>query len=702
MKAIYKRELKAYFTSVIGCLFIAATLFVIGIFCSVYNLFYGYPNVSYALSGSVFLFLISIPVLTMRILAEERKQKTDQLILTAPVSVGKIVIGKYLALATIFTIPIAVICIYPAVLSLFGTVPLAESYIAILGFYLYGLAGIAVCLFISSLTESQVIAAVISFAVLFIGYVMSSLCSMISQTGNLITKLLGVLDMVGRFDSMLNGTMHLDAVVYYLSVITLFLVLTVQSIQKRRYSISTKSFRMGAYSSTLIVIVTAVTVGINLIVGELPSNITMIDVTSNHLYSLTDETKNLVKDLKEDVTIYALVNEKYEDTTLGITLDRYNDLSEHITVSYVDPTINPKFYTTYSDSALTQNSLIVVSDKRSKVIDYNNIYESTMDYQTYTSTTTGYDGEGQITSALAYVTSDSMPKAYILEGHGELAFETDFNNAIEKENVDYETINLMNYETIPDDAQCIIINAPTSDFSTDDLAKVTEYLDKGKNAIIISTYTYKDMTNFRTLLGYYGVEVTEGLVIEADTNHYYQDPFYLLPGIEYDEITGSVYDSGAYIFAPYSQGLTVAEQENVAVTSLLTSSASSYARNDISQNTDYSKQEGDVDGPFTIGLKATKTLADGESTALIYSCENIFTSGADSMVSGANQQLFSGTLSSVVEHEATVSVPSKSYEVSYLTIPQRNIIMMALLIALVLPIVTLLFGLTIWLRRRKR
>ena len=152
MIAIYKRELQAYFHSFIGTLFIGATLFLLGIYFSAYNLFMGYSYIGYALSSIAFLFLVSIPVLTMRILAEERKQKTDQLILTSPVSVTGIVVGKFLALATIWAIPILVISIYPVILSLFGTVSFSENYLAILGFFLYGLACIAIGIFVSSLT----------------------------------------------------------------------------------------------------------------------------------------------------------------------------------------------------------------------------------------------------------------------------------------------------------------------------------------------------------------------------------------------------------------------------------------------------------------------------------------------------------------------------------------------------------------------
>lgn len=203
MTAIYKREIKAYFHTFIGPLFIGATLFLLGIYFSVYNLFAGYSYIGYALSSIVFLFLITIPILTMRILAEERRQKTDQLILTAPVSVAGIVGGKFLALATIFAIPMGITCIYPLILSAFGEVDMGESYLAILGFFLYGLSCIAIGIFVSSLTESQVISAVLTFGILFLGYVMSGITNLISQSGNWLTRLLSAFDMVTPFDQLL-------------------------------------------------------------------------------------------------------------------------------------------------------------------------------------------------------------------------------------------------------------------------------------------------------------------------------------------------------------------------------------------------------------------------------------------------------------------------------------------------------------------
>ena len=718
MLAIYKKELKSYFHSFVGPLFIGVTLFLFGIYFTAYDLFMGYPYIGYVLAAVIFLFFFSVPVLSMRILAEERKQKTDQFLLTAPVRVWDIVLGKFYALATLLLIPVAIISIYPLVLSAFGEISFSETYLAIGAFFLYGLACIAIGEFVSSITESQMIAAIVSFGLLFVGYVMNAICNMISSTGNWLTKILSALDMSGRFDALMDGSLSLSSCVYFLSIIFLFLVFTEQSIQKRRFHVSKKNFSLGAYSSTVIVGSVVAAVVLNLIVAELPSRYTVFDLTANKLFSLTNDTKELVGNIGEDITIYVLANEKQADSTLDQTLDGYEGLNSHIKVTYVDPAVNPKFYTKYTDGSISSNSLIVESAKRSRVIDYNDIYVSEFDYSTYSQNVTGYDAEGQITSAISYVLSEDMPKIYMVTGHGELELDSTFTDIIQKANIDTETINLMDYDAIPEDAEAVIVNAPTEDFSADDADKVLAYLKQGGDIFLNTTYTGKDMPNFDKILDFYGVQVSKGLIIETASNSYYQDPFYLLPTIEYDTITSDIYSGNAYVFAPYCQGLSYTEKEDVEVTPLLSSSDQSYVRDDIENSTSYDKQEGDVDGPFYVGLSCTAQVtaentedssgedaSGGTSTGVIFSSENLFTQEADVMVAGTNQKLFSGVLQSLRSEEddssAGAVIPVKNYEVEYLTVSQSWISILALISVVVIPFGFLIAGFVIWFRRRK-
>lgn len=708
MWAIYKRELKSYFRSFIGLLFIAVTLFFISLYFTVNNLLSGYPYLSYTLSGVLSLFMLSVPVLTMRSLAEERHSKTDQLILTAPVSVGGIVLGKYLAVLTVFAIPTAIVCTYPIIMNQFGYVPMQEAYLTILGFFLYGAAAIAIGVLISSLTESQVIAAVLSFIVLFLGYMMTSLCSIISSTGNLLTRILGCFDMAAPFYELLNGTLDIQSVVYFLSLTVLALFLTVQSIQKRRYSVSVGNLSLGAYSTGMIALAVVVAVVLNVVLAEMPSSWTKMDITDQKLYSLTDQTKEYVKNMDGDVTIYVLTDENNKDVILSQTLERYDDLSEHIAVEYVDPTVNPRFYAQYSDSSLSMNSVIVVSEKRSKVINYNSLYEVSYDYDYYTggysSTTTGYDGEGQITSALDYVLSDDMPKVYMTEGHGEATLSSTFTTALQKENVDYETINLMDYDTLPEDAACLFINGAVKDFSVDDKDKVIAYLEQGGNVIVAAGYTDEAMPNFDEILSYMGMSLVDGLVLEQDTSAYYRNPYYLLPKQSASVYTATLYSS-YYVFVPYGQGISIAdvEAENMTYNTFLKTSDNAFSKADLTSLQNYSKGEEDIDGPFALGVEASKALdEEKEAVMVVYGSDQIFTDNANSMVSGANQVMFTNTIGSFADHEVSVSIPVKDYGISYLTVPQSKAILIGVMTVLVIPVGCLAAGFIIWFRRRKR
>ena len=286
MLAVYKKELKSYFTSVIGWVFIAFFLILVGLYFMVYNLMNGYTDFSPVFSGvELFFILLLVPVLTMRIIAEENRQKTDQLLYTSPVSITKIILGKYLALITLFGIAMLVVCLYPLILSglvkqvATGTeaVDFAIAYGSILGFFLLGAAYIAIGMFISSLTESQVIAAVASGVIMIFTYLMTSLAGLLlavlilvlsvglyywihngwlagiigvlaeaalvilfllktESFDGLIGNVLSQISITDRYQNFTYGIFDVSALVYYISVAFLFVFITIQRIKKKRFN----------------------------------------------------------------------------------------------------------------------------------------------------------------------------------------------------------------------------------------------------------------------------------------------------------------------------------------------------------------------------------------------------------------------------------------------------------------------------------
>lgn len=707
MLAVFKREFKSYFQSVIGWLFVAAFLAMFGLYFYIYNLMQGYPYVYYSLSAITVVFLIAVPVLTMRSFAEEKKSKTDQLLLTAPVSPGRLVLGKYLAMVAVLTVDIAVFCVAPLILRVFGTVPMGESYIAILAFWLYGSACIAVGMFISSLTESQVIAAVLTFGVLFVSYMMQMITGVISSEGNLLTKILDCLDLYAPFDKFAGGCLDLTAIVYYLTVIVLMNFLTVQSIQKRRYRVSRRKLSTAVFSVSFIAVAVALSVVVNLIVNAVPSDKTAIDCSYSKLYSITDDTKTALGKLKEDVTVYALVAENRKDSQIDTILNRYKDLSKHISVEYVNPSKKPYFYKDYTDQAPTTNSLIVVSGKRSRVIDYYDIYQYESSYYSYSSELNGFDAEGQLTSAILYVTleNDELPVVYEITGHGESSIGSEFQDVIGKANMTLTELELLNEESVPEDAAALIINAPQQDFNQADAKKVTDYLKDGGKAIVIGSYTEKSLPNFESVLKEYGVSFTGGMVAENDAQHYYQmgGPFYLLPEVNGSAYTGSI--QGSYVYVPAAVGITYPEStETIVYTSLMDTSDQAVSKNDPDNMKDYGYEEGDTEGPFSIGLAVEESVDEDKTTQLLVFASPYLFSDQASQMTANNAVLFSDVISTIVpDTDSSDSViPMKEYTLDNLTVNALWSILLGLLFTIFVPLILVGTGIVIFAIRRKK
>ena len=287
MKAIFRHEISSCFTNITGYVFGAFLLLFAGIFTMIYNINYGLSNYEYVLGNMSFVFLIIIPVLTMRSVAEERRQKTDQLLYSLPLTMTQVVAGKYLAMLCVMALPMTVICIYPVVLSMYGNVHLPAAFGACAGFFFLGAALLAIGIFVSSLTESQPVAAGICFAVMLLNYYLYDLAGFVSQTAfasliafavcvvifaailrhmtknpvlalgtglageagliiwyvtdqsafeGLFPAIISRLSLFERFYVFVDGIFDITGIIYFMTVVGVFLFLTVQSMDKRRWS----------------------------------------------------------------------------------------------------------------------------------------------------------------------------------------------------------------------------------------------------------------------------------------------------------------------------------------------------------------------------------------------------------------------------------------------------------------------------------
>lgn len=470
-----------------------------------------------------------------------------------------------------------------------------------------------------------------------------------------------------------------------------------------------KNLKHGSYSMGAITIFIAIIVVLNLVLQEVPSKYREIDLSTQKLYSIGDQTKKVLKKLDKDVEIYYIAQSGSESSDIQKLLEKYEEGSDHIKVEQKDPAVNPKFVSQYTSDGVSNNSVIVVCGDKNKVIDNNSLYETTVNYQTYSSEVTGFDGEGQITSAINYVTSDSMPVMYTLEGHDEATMSDTLKDTIQKANIDIQSLNLLTMDSVPDDADILFIFAPAKDISEDEASKIISYLENGGKALIVSNYSSEEMPNFASVLENYGVKTADGIVLEGDTNHYIsQNPSYLLPNIESNDITSSLSSGSRYILMPLAQGIVKSDnyRDSLEITDILTTSDGSYSKVNVEDMQTMEKESDDINGPFAVGVSITENLDDEKETQIVYySSEALFNDQMNTMVSGANYELISASVNWMCESEEdsnTISIASKSYDTSTLTIPAADASFWSIFVTAVVPVVILVIGGGIWMKRRKQ
>lgn len=476
--------------------------------------------------------------------------------------------------------------------------------------------------------------------------------------------------------------------------------------EKRRKN--KKVLRHGSYSMAVTGIVIASVVVLNLVVQELPSKFREIDLSSQKLYTIGEQTEKMLKKLDKDVQIYFVAQDGTESSDIEKLLERYEEGSKHVQVEQKDPAVNPTFVLQYTSDNISNNSVIVVCGDKSKVIDYTDMYETTINYSTYSQQVTGFDGEGQLTSALNYVVSEDMPVLYTLEGHEEASMSETMKETIQKANIDIQSLNLLTEEAVPEDTECLFIFAPAKDLSEDEADKVISYLENGGKAFIVSNYTGEDMSNFNRVLENYGVRPVNGIVFEGDSDHFVsQNPYYLLPNIENNEITSQLSSQSRYVLAAMAQGISQIEnvRDSLEISSILSTTDSSYSKTDLENMETMEKEEGDIQGPFDLGVMITEKVDDEKETQIVYfSSQSLFDDSANAMVSGTNYELLSASLGWMcnTDETNTVSIPSKSYDNTSLVIPAADANFWSIFVTAVLPLCVLALGFTIWMKRRKQ
>ena len=461
------------------------------------------------------------------------------------------------------------------------------------------------------------------------------------------------------------------------------------------------AFRGGSYALAVSAIVLALLVVVNVLVSVLPTSLTRFDISSSQLYSITSNTKSVVSALEEDVTIYWIVQADQEDAILENLLDKYDSLSDHISVVKKNPDVYPTFAQQYTDETVSNNSLVVECGDKSRYISYSDIYLYETDLYSYSYTSASFDGEGAITSAIDYVVSDELPQLYLLEGHGEAELPQTFQEQLEKDNIETQTLSLLTVDAVPEEADCLMIYSPSSDLSQEEVDLLRDYLAGGGKLLVMAGPVEEgSLDNLYGLLEDYGVTAAQGMVVEADRNHYaFQIPLALMPDMAESDITQPLIDENYYPIVPAATGLTVSgSAAGATVTELLTTSETAFSKVSGYEMTTYDKEEGDIDGPFAVAVSVE--LDDG-GEMVWFSSSLFLDDGYNAYSSGANVNLTMNALSQLIGEREAMSIRSKSLNYNYLTINESTASLLKVTMIGVFPLIYLAIGIGVVVKRRR-
>ncbi|MDO4942031.1 MAG: GldG family protein [Lachnospiraceae bacterium] len=449
---------------------------------------------------------------------------------------------------------------------------------------------------------------------------------------------------------------------------------------------------MGALSATSIVLVIIIAILANVLVTK---GNWSYDVTDNKIFSISDQSKKIVKNIKQDVTIYFLASKKNVGDNYLQIVEEYKKNSKHISVKYRDMELYPNFASEYLSGSQTaaEGDVIVVSGKKAKYISSEDFV--TYDMDSSGNYTTAINLESCITSAINYVVSDETPIIYTLTGHGEQEFDASFQSSIESDNYEFKDLNLLTESSVPKDCEILLINAPTNDISSKDLKKIKSYMKKGGKLFYVCSTDADNLTNFENLLKSYGVKVNDGIVVETDSTKYMQNyPTYMLPTIESTDITDALLTNSSYILAPVSRGLTLSGD----AVSLLSTSDESYSKVNI-KSSKIEKEKADISGPFSV---ASETVdEDGNAQVIVIACPGIILNEIDQYVSGANSDFVSNCVNALAQQEDKISIKAKATDHDTATYTTAAVQLVSFASVIGIPALLLMIGVIVVVTRRR-
>lgn len=461
----------------------------------------------------------------------------------------------------------------------------------------------------------------------------------------------------------------------------------------------TRKFKKGSYMALFTIVVIAAIIIANLIIGKIPAKYRKWDLSTNQILTLGDTTKDILSKLDKDVTIHIIASPDSVDERIRSFVSLYADQSPRIRVVEDDPVLHPDVLTTL-DAQPGQVLVACEETGKKTAVSFNDIIQiDLMAYYQYQQIKeTAFDGEGQITSAVSYVTNDNETAVYTLTGHQESALSATVKDALEKSGMILSDLNLMTDSTIPQDCGLLIINNPQTDISQDETTALTDYLKNGGHLLLLSGVTQNRLANLSGLCSQYGMDIKNGFVADSAPRHFYNNnPFYVIP--EYDFSSGllSGVDSKQAALAIQPSGMTIQEdlRDGLTVTPFLTTSDSGILVDPATQEK--------TEGTYVLAAAAVETVNEEENTASVFTViaapELISDDILTSFPNITNLTIFMNAVSYKMPGVTTLSIPSKSLDITYNMITSGGL--WSALFIIVIPVVFLITGFVVWMKRRK-
>ena len=461
----------------------------------------------------------------------------------------------------------------------------------------------------------------------------------------------------------------------------------------------TKNSRRGSYSIAVTAVVIGIVILFNLLVAQLPQKIRQIDISDTNIYEISSTSQKLLKNLDKDVSLYVIAEKGNTDDRIRTFITKYASLSSRLRVEWIDPVLHPSALTKYD----TEKNSIVVSCKatdRQTSISFDDILVTESSYYNTSSSATKFDGDGQLTSAVDYVTNTKEYKAYYTAGHGETALSSSVTDLMEKSRISVSELNLLTASSIPEDCDLLILNGPTSDLTKDEAKVLTTYLKKGGNVMSLLAYTDKSMTRLYGILENYGLKVANGYIADAE-RCYQGNYYYLIPNLSVSGDMASGISSNSVLMIN-SKGMTQTDpvRDTINVESFMATSENGCAVTEKKQ----------TQGTYILGAAATESVTVKDSGGKKKKKDSRLTVYGSNMLIDAqvtesfstleNLTLYMNSVTANLDSADNISVSPKSLQVTYNSIAHPGIF--SILIIFVIPFMVIAGGFVVWFRRRRR